>query len=470
MKSLKMHKRGIAVLAKEKSAVKFLEGFSKKKELYKFHFYKTPHVFIRNLDKTSPEALIIEQTFLSKVKEKSTKLPILALITGAAKKGIETAIHYQVDRYIVKPYMDIDLEYKLETIILKNHATDKMLSEIRELEVVVELTNMISGTLNPNEVLFRIVRKIAEVMPVSRCSIIRVDWIHRYAYVIATVEDPKIKGLKLNLKKYPEIMAALKSKKPVVIEDTDRDPIMRNVRDLIAPLGIRSILVVPMLLRDKVIGTLFLRTSRIDHVFSDNEVRLLNAIGTASANALYNAFLFEQIEDEKTRLEKLSITDYLTGVYNIRYFYHRSIEEFSRSERYNLPASCLMLDIDHFKKINDTYGHKVGDKVLKEFAQVLKKGIRKSDVLARYGGEEFILLLPQTPPEGAFKEAERLRIMIGRHNFKYLKGRKKISVSIGIANYPHDNVKEHEDLITFADDALFKAKNSGRNKVVIYDK
>jgi diguanylate cyclase (GGDEF)-like protein len=128
-----------------------------------------------------------------------------------------------------------------------------------------------------------------------------------------------------------------------------------------------------------------------------------------------------------------------------------------------------MLDLDHFKKINDTYGHKVGDKVLKEFAQVLKKGIRKSDVLARYGGEEFILLLPQTPPEGAFKEAERLRNMIGRHKFKYLKGREKITVSIGIANYPHDNVKEHEDLITFADDALFKAKNSGRNKVAIYD-
>ncbi|UCE78935.1 MAG: diguanylate cyclase [Nitrospiraceae bacterium] len=465
-----MHKRVIAVLAKEKSAIKFLEGFSGREELYKFHFYKTPHAFIRNLDKTSPAVLIIEQTFLSKVVGKNTELPILAIITGAAKKGIETAIHYQVDGYIVKPYMDVDLEYKLKTIILKNYAIEKMLSEIRELEVVVELTNMISSTLDPNEVLFSIVQKIAEVMPVSRCSIIRVDWIHRYAYVIATVEDPQAKGLKLNLKKYPEIIAALKSKKPVLIEDTDKDPRMQEVRDLIIPLGIRSILVVPILLRDKVIGTLFLRTSRTDHVFSDNEVKLLNAIGTASANALYNAFLFEQIEDEKTRLEKLSITDYLTGVYNVRYFYHRSIEEFSRSERYNLPASCLMLDIDHFKKINDTCGHKVGDKVLKEFAQVLKKGIRKSDVLARYGGEEFILLLPQTPPDGAFKEAERLRNMISRHNFRYLKGRKKITVSIGLASYPHDNVKEHEDLITFADDALFKAKNSGRNKVVIYDR
>lgn len=469
MTAPKMHKRIVAVLAKEAATVKFLESFSWKKELYEFRFYKTPQSCIRNTEKIAPAALITEDIFLSKVAGKSTKVPIIAIITGGVRRGIETSIHYQVDGYIVKPYMDVDLEYKLETVILKNHATEKMLSEIRELEVVVELTNMISSTLNPNRVLFKIVQKIAEVMPVSRCSIIRVDWIYRYAYVIATAEDPKISGLKLNLKKYPEIIAALKSKKPIVIEDTVTDPRMRKVRELIAPLGIRSILVVPILLRDKVIGTLFLRTSRTDQTFSENEVRLLNAIGSASANALYNAFLFEQIEDEKNRLEELAITDYLTGIYNIRYFYHRSIEEFSRCERYNLPASCMMLDIDHFKKINDTYGHKVGDKVLKEFAQVLKKGIRKSDVLARYGGEEFILLLPQTSPDGAVKEAERLRLMIGRHNFRHLKGRKKITVSIGVANYPHDDVKEHEDLITFADNALFQAKSSGRNRVVIYD-
>jgi diguanylate cyclase (GGDEF)-like protein len=188
----------------------------------------------------------------------------------------------------------------------------------------------------------------------------------------------------------------------------------------------------------------------------------------ASANSLYNAFLFEQVEDEKTRLEKLAITDYLTGIYNIRYFYHRIVQEFSRSQRYASPISCLMLDIDHFKKINDVYGHKIGDQVLREFATVLKKHSRKSDVLARYGGEEFILLLPETPPDGAAAEAERIRTYIKDHRFKSLKGGRTITVSVGIATYPDPRIRTYDDLISCADTALFTAKNSGRNQVSVY--
>jgi len=139
-------------------------------------------------------------------------------------------------------------------------------------------------------------------MPVTRCSIIRVDWLHKYAFVVATFEDPNITGIKLSLRKYPEIIEALQSKKPVIVKDIITDPIMQSVRDIIKPLGIKSILVLPIIFREKVIGTLFLRTSRKVHTFSANEVRLLNAIASASANALYNAFLFEQVEDERVAL------------------------------------------------------------------------------------------------------------------------------------------------------------------------
>jgi len=226
--------------------------------------------------------------------------------------------------------------------------------------------------------------------------------------------------------------------------------------------------VIPIFFRDKVIGTLFLRTSRAEHAFTENEIRLLNTIAGASANALNNAFLFEQIEDEKSRLEKLSLTDFLTGIYNIRYFYHRIIEEYSRSQRYTLPISCLMLDIDHFKKVNDRHGHRAGDMVLKEFAQLLKKHSRKSDVLARYGGEEFILLLPQTAVDGALSEAERIRGIVENHKFKSLKSREGLTVSIGLSVSPHDRIRTHDDLISCADQALFDAKNLGRNRVAAF--
>jgi diguanylate cyclase (GGDEF)-like protein len=175
------------------------------------------------------------------------------------------------------------------------------------------------------------------------------------------------------------------------------------------------------------------------------------------------------VEDETARLEKLAITDYLTGIYNIRYFYNRIIEEFSRCQRYTLPISCLMIDIDFFKKINDVYGHRTGDLVLKEFAQLLKKHSRKSDVLARYGGEEFILLLPQTPREGAVAEAERIRIFVKDHRFKSLKKMACLTVSVGISVFPHSRIKSHDDLISIADHALFTAKDRGRNQVAIIE-
>jgi diguanylate cyclase (GGDEF)-like protein len=175
------------------------------------------------------------------------------------------------------------------------------------------------------------------------------------------------------------------------------------------------------------------------------------------------------MEDEKERLEKLAITDYLTGLYNVRYFYHRIIEEFSRCQRYGLPISCLMIDIDFFKKVNDAYGHKTGDDVLKEFSKVLKKHTRKTDVLARYGGEEFILMITQTPLEGAASEAERIRSYIENHRFKGLERKTGLTVSVGLASFPHRQIKTHDDLISCADDALFLAKGRGRNCVACFE-
>jgi diguanylate cyclase (GGDEF)-like protein len=154
-------------------------------------------------------------------------------------------------------------------------------------------------------------------------------------------------------------------------------------------------------------------------------------------------------------------------MYNNRYFYHRLAEEYSRSQRHNLHLSCLMLDIDFFKEVNDRYGHKAGDNILKELAQLLKHHMRKSDVVARYGGEEFIILLPQTDEGGAMAKAESLRSHIENNPFRGLKGERGLSVSIGLATYPDQRVTNKEDLITFADNALYTAKAQGRNRVVV---
>ncbi|MEC4675341.1 MAG: sensor domain-containing diguanylate cyclase [Nitrospirota bacterium] len=465
-----MIKKEVAVLVQNDVLLKFLQNFFNNVHIYNPRYYKSAQSFIRRITERRPLAVIVEEPFLEVVSDRITRFPSIAIVTGNIKKGVENAVVHHVSRYIYKPYLERDLEYKLESIILGKDLIEKMKNEMQELEVITCVTQLISDSLDPKEILFKIVEQIAKIMHVTRCSIVRVDWIHRNAFVVATFEDPNLTGIRLNLKKYPEITEALISKKPVIVDDITTDPIMRKVRDILMQLGIRSILVIPIIFREKVIGTLLLRTSRKGQTFTGNEIKLLNAIANASANALYNAFLFEQAEDEKTRLEKLAITDYLTGIYNIRYFYHRIIEEFSRCQRYSQPIGCLMVDIDHFKKINDAYGHKTGDRVLKEFAQLLRKHSRKSDVLARYGGEEFIFLLPQTPLKGVLLEAERIRKSIKDHKFKSMKYKRGLTVSIGISVYPHKKITTHDDLITYADDALFTAKESGRDRVVVYSK
>ncbi|MBE0426304.1 MAG: sensor domain-containing diguanylate cyclase [Nitrospirae bacterium] len=461
----------ILIYEKDPDTVKFLRSFFKGKDDYSVNFIKDKNTLKKRLSLKTPDILIISSPDGLKslnLKSSEVKCPIIATISGKVTKGVRSAVDSDVEYYLLSPFHRDELDHKLKLIINKKDWIENLYMEKKDLKALIELTYFISSTLKPKEVLYLVVKKLSKILKVTRCSIISISISNqRYANVVSTFEDPSITGVKLDLRKYPEIRKAMANKEPVVIKDALRDPLMTEIRDIIAPLGIRSIVVVPVIFHDEVIGTLFLRTSRAGHTFTKREVTLCIAFAKASANALYNAFLYEKLNREKTKLEKLAITDYLTGIYNIRYFYNRLDEEYSRAVRYNLSLCCMMLDIDHFKNINDTYGHRTGDIVLREFAQLVKRRIRKSDVLARYGGEEFILLLPQTSLDGAIIKAERLGAIVREHKFKAFKGNFKITVSIGIACSADSNINTSDDLINWADNAMFKAKNNGRDQIVI---
>jgi diguanylate cyclase (GGDEF)-like protein len=162
---------------------------------------------------------------------------------------------------------------------------------------------------------------------------------------------------------------------------------------------------------------------------------------------------------------RMTIIDGLTELYNKRYFMEALDKELGRTRRYNRPLSLLMIDIDHFKKTNDTYGHLAGDYVLKELGKVISVRIRREEVLARYGGEEFSIILPETNIEGARKLAEELRKRVERHTFTFEQEIIPVTISIGIASVENRPI----DLTQFlkeADDNLYKAKQTGRNKVI----
>lgn len=170
-----------------------------------------------------------------------------------------------------------------------------------------------------------------------------------------------------------------------------------------------------------------------------------------------------QLEEMLQKVEILAITDPLTGLFNRRRFEAVLDNEFSRSVRYDAPFACLMIDIDHFKKVNDEFGHHTGDLVLKEVAQLLRSNARDVDTVARWGGEEFVILLPQTRKESGIASASRVQKIIGGHEFPGIE--KVITVSIGIAGVPDPSIDSGEKLINACDLALYEAKRKGRNRV-----
>jgi diguanylate cyclase (GGDEF)-like protein len=163
----------------------------------------------------------------------------------------------------------------------------------------------------------------------------------------------------------------------------------------------------------------------------------------------------------KEQFEKMAITDKLTGLYNRYKFYSVAQQELNRSKRHKHPFSLIIFDIDHFKKINDTYGHDVGDRVLKTVAKLVRKNVRKYDYVFRWGGEEFIILAPETDINGALKLAEKIRTIIASHHFAKIG---HVTISAGIAQFVEDIDKGIDSIVKRADNALYLAKHEGRNR------
>jgi diguanylate cyclase (GGDEF)-like protein len=179
--------------------------------------------------------------------------------------------------------------------------------------------------------------------------------------------------------------------------------------------------------------------------------------------------LAEQLDDVNKELKRLSVTDGLTRAFNHRHFQERLKTEFSRAKRHQDPLACVMIDIDHFKRVNDTYGHPVGDRVLVRLVEILQEGIRGEDLVARYGGEEFVLLLPRTDQVRALHLAERIREQVAADGFSLLNGeRLEFTVSLGVAGFvPGSTLATADDLLHAADVALYRAKADGRNRVAL---
>jgi len=221
----------------------------------------------------------------------------------------------------------------------------------------------------------------------------------------------------------------------------------------------------PISIRGRKIGVLNLTDKTTGEAFDDVDLSLLELVGPQIAIALERA----EWQDRATQFQLMSITDPLTGLLNRRYLEERLTEELNRSLRYNYSMSCLMIDIDDFKKYNDLNGHQAGDDALKITAHCLKAALRSADVACRYGGEEFCILLPQTSLTEAGVIAERMRQRVAETVFPYGKSQPLgvVSISVGISTFARD-IDTAQKVIATADRALYSAKNRGKNRVEYY--
>lgn len=215
----------------------------------------------------------------------------------------------------------------------------------------------------------------------------------------------------------------------------------------------------PLVSGSEFLGSLTL-TFEEDHALPEYERNALTTLARMAATSIANAYLHG-------RVAKMATTDGLTGLYNHRYFQERLSERIEEARRHPTRHSLILVDIDHFKKVNDTYGHPVGDEVLKRLAVLLKESVRAIDLAARYGGEEFVLLLTNTDRKGALQLAERVRKEAKKLKFQTNDTEFSITLSMGVATFP-DDARTKESLIENADEALYYAKEHGRNKVVAY--
>ncbi len=219
----------------------------------------------------------------------------------------------------------------------------------------------------------------------------------------------------------------------------------------------REVLIEPVKFKD--IPTAVIVLAKAD-LFSVDAKKQLSIFAMSLAIALHNAIEHEQ-------LQKIAAIDPLTGVYNRRFGMTRLSEEYARAVRKDFHLGILMVDIDHFKKINDTYGHLAGDRILKSLAGRVRQGMREGDILVRYGGEEFMLILPGASRDDAFNIADRIRHLVKDSQMQYGSYQISMTISIGCVSYPETSADNGQALIAKADEALYRAKNAGRDKVIV---
>jgi diguanylate cyclase (GGDEF)-like protein len=372
------------------------------------------------------------------------------------------------DRLEPVPFTEED-ERLLRTLcaeILRAVAAERLMEEMKrgrdEKERFYGAIERLNRTTKPREVFDAALEIAREMVPLDFGALTLVEGgagrtSHRVARVTAAGEPAaaRLEGLEFG---DDAGLVASAVRLGASLPGREVDPSRAQVFDPPTRLrGLRALKVIPLKAGAEVLGTLVLGARR-PGAFDPERVRQLEVVAMQAGEAVLRARLFEQAE-------RLATTDGLTGLLNHRTFQARLDEHLARAERYGKTLSLLLCDIDHFKSVNDTYGHPAGDEVLRGVARTLGREARQTDLVARYGGEEFALVMPETDAAGALVIAERIRERVERMAFETGRGPLRVTLSLGVATFPADGAGRGA-IVERADACLYQAKRAGRNRTV----
>jgi two-component system cell cycle response regulator len=335
---------------------------------------------------------------------------------------------------------------------------------------ILDILHEVMGNYPTDEIFHLLARRLARALNLSHASVIRAHPGARTGIVVTAYEQPLLHDLEIELDKYPELIGALRGQIPILIPDLAVCPKYATLREAWARHGtavnVRSIMAIPFPLDAENVGIFLLRRTHEEPKFNANDLEFASTVVKSGVAAIQRAHAMESARADNSRLHVLAHTDHLTQLVNRRALTIRLVAEMERVRRYNAPLAILLVDLDHFKLVNDTYGHLAGDEVLATVAALLQRAVRSVDMVARYGGEEFVVVLPETGVQGAMAFAERIRERIASHWFPIAEAQEiHITASIGVAYFPSAGLDSVEDLFRAADIALYRAKDGGRNLV-----
>jgi diguanylate cyclase (GGDEF)-like protein len=347
------------------------------------------------------------------------------------------------------------------TGVLYRRLLNKLEEQVHRAELLSELIRLFSSSLQINELLEQVVLKSTDVLGDTSFIVLAGDAgelkleaayakdRERLVRMLVSTINMAPQGLRSGL-----IAGVLDSRKPALVPNLRQMNLSPHIRAFVEKYALASLVAVPIQTKEVVLGA-FVSFSVETRAFTDEDVTTAVALADFTAIALENAGLFAE-------LQRSAITDPLTGIYNTRFFHEVLQRETARADRYSTPLSLLMIDVDTFKEVNDTFGHVVGNKVLTQIAKILERTVRNTDFVFRCGGDEFGVVLPATNLEGALRAAEKILDRVKSAEILTALGYSgPVTVSIGVSEYHRGS--HFEGLVAEADQALYASKRSSRN-------